>query len=94
MPILQLISMLVANVRSPVFSVFSPSCGKGPLVWPPAMADRIARGTWLLPLQFLKAGMGSEGKGGHLGRSASGLEDGKSSLDLETLVNLAILLFF
>ena len=38
--------------------------------------------------------MGSEGKGGHLGRSASGLEDGKSSLDLETLVNLAILLFF
>ena len=66
MPILQLISMLVANVRSPVFSVFSPSCGKGPLVWPPAMADRIARGTWLLPLQFLKAGMGSEGKGGIL----------------------------
>lgn len=62
-------------------SVFRPSCCKGPLVWPQAMAERTARGARLLPLQFVKAGMGSEGKGGILaGQPVVFGEDGKSSL--------------
>lgn len=45
------------------------------------MAERTAGGAWPLPLQFVKAVMGSEGKGGILaGQLVVFGEDGKSSL--------------